>query len=77
MGCPNISETHPKRFLRANNMGINTKNLKIGQFLLILVTFLKIVTVDGEFTELNEFTYDFRKLSKLRQKLADFQTFCV
>jgi hypothetical protein len=38
---------------------------------------LKIVTVDGEFTELNEFTYDFRKLSKLRQKLADFQTFCV
>jgi hypothetical protein len=77
MGCPNISETHPKRFLRANNMGINTKKLKIGQFLLIVVTFLKIVTVDGEFTELNEFTYDLRKLSKLRQKLADFQTFCV
>jgi hypothetical protein len=77
MGCPNISETHPKRFLRANNMGINTKKLKIGQFLLIVVTFLKIVTVDGEFTELNEFTYDLRKLSKLCQKLADFQTFCV
>jgi hypothetical protein len=32
-------------------MGINTKNLKIGQFLLILLTFFKIVTVDGEFTE--------------------------
>jgi hypothetical protein len=77
MGCPNLSETHPKRFLRANNMGINTKNLKIGQFLLILVTFLKIVTVDGEFTELTEFSYDFRKLSKLRQELSDFQTFCV
>jgi hypothetical protein len=77
MGCPNLSETHPKRFLRANNMGINTKKLKIGQFLLILVTFLKIVTVDGEFTELTEFSYDFRKLSKLRQELSDFQTFCV
>jgi hypothetical protein len=58
-------------------MGINTKNLKIGQFLLILLTFFKIVTVDGEFTELTEFTFDFRKLSKLHQKLADFQTFCV
>jgi hypothetical protein len=49
-------------------MGIDTKNLKIGQFLLISLTFLKIVTVDGEFTELTEFTSNFRKLSKLRQK---------
>jgi hypothetical protein len=51
MECPNLSETHTKRFLRANNMEIDTKNVKIGQFLLISLTFLKIVTVDGEFTE--------------------------
>jgi hypothetical protein len=77
MGCPNLSETHPKRFLRANNIGIDTKNLKIGQFLLISLTFLKIVTVDVTFTEYTEFTSDFRILSKLCQKLADFQSFCV
>jgi hypothetical protein len=77
MRCPNLSETHPKRFLRANNIGIDTNFLKIGQFLLISLTFLKIVTVDVTFTELTEFTSDFRKLSKLHQKLADFQSFCV
>jgi hypothetical protein len=32
-------------------MEIDTNFLKIGQFLLISLTFLKIVTVDGEFTE--------------------------